>query len=287
MIFFASSRLRGCVLFGCGITAAGSPLRGSLRTAGGTRRCARSSPGCHWTPRQKRAAGSSIASITPSGAVADTGSPARSASPPGDAGCSTSQESVSLRRSRISRASSVSLSTHTSCARAYGLCGGTVQLCSSAPATCGRDVLHERAAAGDVQHLDAAADREDRQTRCRRASPISAISNSSRAGSTSTTRRVRRFAVARRRDVVAAGEQQAVDRPIRASPDRPSTDRRRGPRRRREGPPAGSPRSCGTRSMPMRGMGLRCWGRASRSCYIRAGTSIPIRSSARVSCERK
>ena len=28
--------------------------------------------GCHWTPRQKRAAGSSIASMTPSGAVADT-----------------------------------------------------------------------------------------------------------------------------------------------------------------------------------------------------------------------
>src|SRR5262245_6671618 len=28
--------------------------------------------GCHWTPRQKRADGSSIASITPSGAVAET-----------------------------------------------------------------------------------------------------------------------------------------------------------------------------------------------------------------------
>jgi hypothetical protein len=31
--------------------------------------------GCHCTPRQKRAAGSSIASITPSGAVADTVKP--------------------------------------------------------------------------------------------------------------------------------------------------------------------------------------------------------------------
>ena len=33
------------------------------------------------------------------------------------------------------------------------------------------------------------------------------------------------------------------------------------------------------------GCGIRGW--ASRSCYIRAGTAIPIRSSARVSCERK
>src|SRR5712664_2781767 len=31
--------------------------------------------GCHWTPRQNRAAGSSIASMTPSGAVADTLNP--------------------------------------------------------------------------------------------------------------------------------------------------------------------------------------------------------------------
>src|SRR5258708_26632455 len=31
--------------------------------------------GCHWTPRQKRASGSSIASMTPSGAVADTLNP--------------------------------------------------------------------------------------------------------------------------------------------------------------------------------------------------------------------
>src|SRR5215813_12547888 len=31
--------------------------------------------GCHWTPRQKRALGSSIASMTPSGAVAETMKP--------------------------------------------------------------------------------------------------------------------------------------------------------------------------------------------------------------------
>ena len=50
--------------------------------------------------------------------------------------------------------------------------------CAAAPAGCAasapgdlrRDVLHERAAAGDVQHLHAAADREDRQVaRARRA----------------------------------------------------------------------------------------------------------------------
>ena len=44
-----------------------------------------------------------------------------------------------------------------------------------------------------------------------RAAAISAISNSSRPGSTSTDGRMRRLAVARRRDVVAAGQQQAVD----------------------------------------------------------------------------
>ena len=81
----------------------------------------------------------------------------------------------------------------------------------SAPGSCGRDVLHQRAAAGDVQHLHAAADREDRQLARARAAVISAISNSSRPGSASTVAGCAALAVARRRHVVAAGQQQPVD----------------------------------------------------------------------------
>ena len=60
--------------------------------------------------------------------------------------------------------------------------------------------------------------------RAARAAAISAISNSSRAGSTSTIVGCGCFAVARRRDVVAAGQQQPVD--ARRAPRRPASTRR-------------------------------------------------------------
>ena len=152
----------------------------------------------------------------------------------------------SSRRSRISRASSESLSIQTSCASVYGSC-------SAAPSDCA--AARRRPATG----CPAPACRRTRRSapgcrgRCAkigrsraRAAGTSAISNSSRPGSASTTRRVRRLAVPRRRDVVAAGEQQAVDAVERLA-RRQSTDRRCGPRRRRGGSTAGSPRACGTR----------------------------------------
>ena len=52
---------------------------GTLRTARGTRRVRQKFSGCHCTPRQKGRSGRSIASITPSGAVAETTNPVASA----------------------------------------------------------------------------------------------------------------------------------------------------------------------------------------------------------------
>ncbi len=84
-------------------------------------------------------------------------------------------------------ASSESFSSQTSCARSNGWCGGTVRLCVERARHLRRDVLHERAAAGDVQHLHAAADREIGRSRARALRRPAPSSNSSRSGSTSTT----------------------------------------------------------------------------------------------------
>ena len=58
------------------------------------------------------------------------GSRARRPSPPGDAGCSRRRRPDRAAARRISRASSESLSTQTSCASVYGWCGGTARLCA-------------------------------------------------------------------------------------------------------------------------------------------------------------
>ena len=72
------------------------------------------------------------------------------------------------------------------------------------------DVLHQRAAARDVQDLDAAADREDRQVAAARLADERELELVARRIDVHH-RRMSRLAVAGRRDVLAAGEQQAVD----------------------------------------------------------------------------
>ena len=201
-----------------------APLRGSLRTAGGTRRCARSSPGA--TARRGRSAPPDPRSPrsrrrAPS---RDTRKPGgERLSPPDDAGCSprTSRRRSGARAS-ASRAASPSRSRLRARA-SYGWCGGTGRLCSSAPGTCdgmsctsvppqatfstwtprqiakiGSSRCARRGNQRDLELVAARLDFDDR--------------------------RMRRFAVARRRDVVAAGEQQPVD--ARRAPRRRASTRR-------------------------------------------------------------
>ena len=160
--------------------------------------------------------------------------------------------------------------------RARSRCGGSRTAWSSAPGDLGRDVLDQRAAQRHVQHLHAAADRQERQVGVERAARASAISNASRPGSAASNVGVRRLAVERRIDVAAAGQQQAVD----ARQDvRRASRRRRRPRsaRRRRGGPT-------PRSRTSAGSGRSRSGAWCAASYIRGGTAMPIRSSARVSC---
>ena len=92
-------------------------------------------------------------------------------------------------------------------------------------------------------------------------------------------RRVRRLAVARRRDVVAAGQQQAVDavRARRSTGHRAIDDADLAADVEDRLPVV---LELAARVMPMSGHD------ELRIVYIRVGTSIPIRSSARVSCAR-
>ena len=136
-----------------------------------------------------------------------------------------------------------------------------------------RDVLDQRAAAGDVQHLDAAADREDRQICAARASAISADLELVAAGLDVVTDRGMR--APRSAPAPRLRRRSAAARRCRPAP--PSTRHRRiedrGPRRRREGSPAGSLRSSEH--------GLSIANDAAIMLHPAAGTSMPIRSSAR------
>ena len=96
--------------------------------------------------------------------------------------------------------------TRTGCAM-WSL--GTSIECASSDVDRRRNVLHERASGGDVQHLHAAADREDRHiardrlTRERDLEPIPL--------GVHLCCRVRRFAIQGRVDVETAAQEQAVD----------------------------------------------------------------------------
>ena len=130
-----------------------------------------------------------------------------------------------------------------------------------------RDVLHERAAAGDVQHLHAAADGENRQ--------IARAGGRDEGDLELVARRIdvldplmRRLAVSRGLDVAAAGQQQAVDARQRL------LDRHR--RVEDAHLAAGvKDRLPVVFELPARGNG------DERHIYIRDGTSIPINSRAR------
>jgi hypothetical protein len=74
----------------------------------------------------------------------------------------------------------------------------------------GRDVLDERAAASDIQHLDAAADRKDRQIRLRRQARQLQLEVVA-AGLRRIEQLLGRFPVGRWEDVSAAGQQNPVD----------------------------------------------------------------------------
>ena len=87
---------------------------------------------------------------------------------------------------------------------------GSTMLCESVDVDRRRDVLHERAAGGDVQHLGAAADREQRQVgRHRPARQIDLELVAPRLGI--FDRRVPLLAVEHGVDVAAAGQEQAVE----------------------------------------------------------------------------
>ena len=100
--------------------------------------------GCHWTPRQKVERVHSIASTTPSGAVAVTSKPGRQ---PLDRLVVTAVHRAACRRraifSCISVHSRLPLLTHTSCAMPHG---GVGTVCSRHAGHLRGDVLHERAA---------------------------------------------------------------------------------------------------------------------------------------------
>ena len=90
-----------------------------------------------------------------------------------------------------------------------------------------RDVLHERTASRDVEHLDAAADREHGHVRFERArDQLQLVLVASGFGG--GERLVRMLAVYRRQHVAAAGEQKPVEIPhhvSRRDPGRVENDR--------------------------------------------------------------
>jgi len=170
----------------------------------------RDATGC---PRQKRARGSSIASMTPSGAVADTtNSRATFFHRTDDGGCSPAALRPPAARASASRAASP-LSTHTSCAQLVRLMLRHRQRVGERAPRCATEcpctsVPPER----DVEHLHAAADREDRQVCGRGPRQPGAISNSSSPRFGLFDGRMRRLAVARMGATSPpAGQHHAVD----------------------------------------------------------------------------
>ncbi len=135
-----------------------------------------------------------------------------------------------------------------------------------------RDVLHQRAAAGDVQDLHAAADRENRQVApARRGNQRDLELVPSRLRL--LDRGMRRFAVSRRRHVGAAGQQETADAGERLLD------------RHRQVEDARLAADMEDRLPVVFELPARCDANHGHS-YIRFGTSMPIRSSARVSCAR-
>ena len=145
----------------------------------------------------------------------------------------------------------------------------------------GRDVLHQRAACGDVQDLRAAADREHRQVRFDRAARQVDLELVA-AGSASSIDSVALLAVEHRIDVAAAGQQHAVDladQPSRALADLEHARTSASLFDRREVVvQAAAAGDADDRFHVVHGF------LAAR--YIFAGTPHPIRSSACVSCCR-
>jgi hypothetical protein len=154
-----------------------------------------------------------------------------------------------------------------------------------------RDVLHQRAAAGDVEHLDAAADGEHRQPPRARGGDQGNLELIAFALGFDDGL-MRRLAVPRRRHVVAAGEDEPAD------PGECVVDRRRHVEDRRR-PADVQDRLLVVLELPAMSDtdgGHKRWRRVRRlyprfrrppvAAYMRAGTSIPIRSSARVSWAR-
>ena len=151
------------------VSASPRPRR-ARGTARRTRRSARSSPDATARRRRTPRPGFSMASTMPSGAVADTTKPGATSSHglmmPAVDRRPVSRPSVdSASRSRQPRAGCDGDVVRDRVRAAVDR-GGT-----SAPGSALGNVLNQRAAGGDVQHLRAAADREQRQiARERRAS---------------------------------------------------------------------------------------------------------------------
>ena len=202
--------------------------------------------GCHWTPRQKRAEGSSIASMTPSGAVAVT----RNAGGDGLdrlmvpavhlAGVVADQalahqfrqERILVEPDLVREVVGLMLAARSGCdSCAPVICDG--MSCTSVPPPATFRIWMPRQIANIGQ--------------------IEAPRGGNQADLELVARRIHfddawmgRFAISRRRDVVAACQQQALD--ARQAPRRcGSTARGCGPRPRCGEWPAGSLRSSGTR----------------------------------------
>ena len=162
----AKSRARSLTLRGAvRLRSAWSPLRGSLRRAGGTRRCARSFRGA--TGRRGRSA------------RPDPRSPRsrRQARWPRRGTRRDLLDRLVMAAVRFARVGVAQAFAHQAreqrvlvdphfVREVVGLVRRHRPAVLQRAGHLGRDVLHERAAAGDVQDLDAAADREDRQVAC-------------------------------------------------------------------------------------------------------------------------
>ena len=229
--------------------------------------------GCHCTPRQKRAVGRSTASMTPSGAVATTSRPSPTCRTAWWWRLFTWQLSPSSRSSFISAAQprrrrDPDLVRHGVARLADVVVEGAVHL--------GRDVLHEVAAEGDVQHLHAPANCQHRQVGGERG-PHQRDLEGVAAGLGGRRSSGGPGAVERRVDVAAAGQQHAVhpsDHGVRAH--------RRGSARRLRRRRGGSTR----RSRPSGGTARSRWWAWTESPTCGRARRCPSPPGAAVSCRR-
>ena len=137
-----------------------------------------------------------------------------------------------------------------------------------------RNILHERASARHVQHLDASTDRKDRQIGLEgQTNQLDFVLVASGFGRVES--RVRRLAVDRRVDVAATSQQK---------PGRTADDVRGSIRGAVEDPRV----AAGALESPSRNQAAcrtERW-QSGALVYILGGTSIPMRSNARVSWPR-